>query len=515
MDLITSRLGQAGFTDVDCEPALKDFARSDEVTDLCSTPGQEIFARARNARLIMSDVVPGRELMSNKESYPYCIWHPGVASEDTYRKLAATYPDMRYQVGRACAVAGYAQLYHELNLLPDPCIAEEAREASRDNDGSRHIFEQIMAAPVRYSVFNDYDLTIALDSPKPGAFLNADTAVVATLKERKKYQRYFQSKGYFNITEDLGIGLKGVRIKPAILTDDETDLLVSPLPFDLPTMNKDLLILASAYEGNVDRYARLRRKGRSVKYEVQCLVPGLYRSTAMAFWLDRNPDIMHEVAEFWDEDFIIDLRKGIHARHIMNNATHHLLDADPPVPDEELPYWIWYPTMPSSYTLCKLAEARAAMRPQCARACIAGGYREAYTKIMDMPYPEANMPVDPYEPLVPLPADGYLIREAETTIYRDFFLEDMKRRREEQGLKPQRPLHDRWKGLSPFDCADNSSDVLYGSLPDHGRCMVQEASLEHSMWGPFDAAELGNVRLYLSNRGSTNRVPQGSNIILR
>lgn len=72
---------------------------------------------------------------------------------------------MRYQVGRACAVGGYAQLYCELNLLPDPCIAEEAREASCDSDGSRHIFEQIMAAPVRYSVMNDSGLTVALDNP--------------------------------------------------------------------------------------------------------------------------------------------------------------------------------------------------------------------------------------------------------------------------------------------------------------------------------------------------------------
>lgn len=205
MDLITRRLSQTDFSPVDCESALKGqklpenlghmaarlclisgirhhlaFARSPEVTDLCRTAGQEIFARARNARLIMSEEVPGSELMGNKALYPYCIWHPDVASEDTYRKLAAACPDMRYQVGRACAVAGYDQLYHELDLLPDPCIAEEAREASCDSDGSRHIFEQIMAAPLRYSVMNDYDLTVELDRPKPGAFLNADTAVRAT-----------------------------------------------------------------------------------------------------------------------------------------------------------------------------------------------------------------------------------------------------------------------------------------------------------------------------------------------
>jgi hypothetical protein len=407
---ITRLLGQTAFSAADCESALRGqtlpehlgngdvqlclvsgirqhaaFARSAEVADLCCTPRQEMFVRARNARLIMSDEVPSYELMGDKGSYPYCIWYPDVASEDTYRKLAVAYPDMRYQVGRACAVAGYAQLYRELDLLPDPCIAEEAREAGRANEGSRQIFEHIMAAPVRYSVMNDYDLTVTLDRPKPGAFLNADTAVRATLTGRKRYVDCFRRWTYFNITEGWGIGLETVEIEPAELTEDEVDLLASPLPLDLPTMHKDLLILVSAYEGNFDRYARLRRPGCSVEYELHCLVPGVYRSTAMALWLSRNPDIMHMVAAGWDKNEVSALRRAIHARHVMNNDTHHLLDADPPVPDDELPYWIWYPTLPSDHTLCTLAEARPAMRAQCARACIAAGYRSAYIKIMDMP----------------------------------------------------------------------------------------------------------------------------------
>lgn len=51
-------------------------------------------------------------------------------------------------------------------------------------------------------------------------------------------------------------------------------------------MNKDLLMLATAYEGNFDCYGRLRRPGRSVSYELYCFVLGVYRSsTAMALWL--------------------------------------------------------------------------------------------------------------------------------------------------------------------------------------------------------------------------------------
>lgn len=50
---------------------------------------------------------------------------------------------MRYQVGRACVVAGYSSLYFELDLLPDVSIAEEA--AASQAQGSLDIFNHIMA----------------------------------------------------------------------------------------------------------------------------------------------------------------------------------------------------------------------------------------------------------------------------------------------------------------------------------------------------------------------------------
>lgn len=83
------------------------FARSHEVGEITVLPGQELFTHARNARRIMSNSVPPAEAMSNKACYPYCIWYPDVATENTYRDLAIRYPDLRYQIGRACAVAGY------------------------------------------------------------------------------------------------------------------------------------------------------------------------------------------------------------------------------------------------------------------------------------------------------------------------------------------------------------------------------------------------------------------------
>lgn len=80
----------------------------------------------------MSNEVPDRATNNVK---PYCIWYPDLASEDTYRRLAKRCPDMIYAVGRACAVAGYDKLYHDLDILPEVSIAEEAR----DNGGKSRL----------------------------------------------------------------------------------------------------------------------------------------------------------------------------------------------------------------------------------------------------------------------------------------------------------------------------------------------------------------------------------------
>lgn len=76
----------------------------------------------------MSNIVPDN--LDILDEIPYCTWHPEVATQDTYRELVRRYSHMAYQVGRACAVAGYTQLYSELDLLPNVHIVEEIREHS-------------------------------------------------------------------------------------------------------------------------------------------------------------------------------------------------------------------------------------------------------------------------------------------------------------------------------------------------------------------------------------------------
>ncbi|KAB5511589.1 hypothetical protein GE09DRAFT_1270042 [Coniochaeta sp. 2T2.1] len=119
-------------------------------------PDYSCFRRTLNARAVMSDEVPDMDIVNDASSVPYCIWYPDVASEDTYRELSRRYPQTRYQVGRACAVAGYSDLYKELGLLPDITIAEEAqdnfirsqrKDGCEGNRGNAEIFQHIIQQP--------------------------------------------------------------------------------------------------------------------------------------------------------------------------------------------------------------------------------------------------------------------------------------------------------------------------------------------------------------------------------
>jgi hypothetical protein len=163
-------------------------------TELRGLQNYPEFTRALNARSIMSNIVPD---MASLEHIPYCIWHPDVATEETYRELVRRYPQMRYQVGRACAVAGYLDLYRELQLLPDVSIAEEARDnIGRDNGGSQAIFNEIVAQHVKYAVMDDYTRSVNINGPRPGAVLNGDTAVRSLLEVKRKYARPLTDPAY-------------------------------------------------------------------------------------------------------------------------------------------------------------------------------------------------------------------------------------------------------------------------------------------------------------------------------
>jgi hypothetical protein len=57
----------------------------------------------------------------------------------------------------------------------------------------------------------------------------------------------------------------------------------NPLPLDLPTVKKDLLLLMAAYDGSIDRYVRLCRPSVT-SIEVPCVIRGICHHTMFARW---------------------------------------------------------------------------------------------------------------------------------------------------------------------------------------------------------------------------------------
>lgn len=352
------------------------FATSSEVVQVCSS--SNLYSRARNARLIMSNTIPD---MASQAVMPYCIWYPDVATEDTYREIVRRYPEMRYQVGRACAVAGYKTLFDELDLLPDVSIAEEARD-----NGHTDIFEAIVAQPVRYTVMNDYTRSVDLQNPRPGACLNGDAAVRSSLQPHatdEEVEAATDEEGslhlypdhYFDIQEDANAGpYKRPRPGCAVLKDGDIDLLHKPLPRDLPPLNKDILILMAAWDGNIDRYARLRRP-ITISNEITAVVRGAYHHTPYARWLETCVD------DIFPRSYYNTLvRQAFHARFIMNDDLSRI---DSEVDGETLPELFWWPHCPHKETLRELAWRRPDFQHQVTLACIAGNYRDLFIEISD------------------------------------------------------------------------------------------------------------------------------------
>ena len=333
-----------------------------------------IFTRALNAREIMSDNIPE---MSELEEFPYCIWYPSLAKESTYRELARRYPQMKYQVGRACAVAGYTELYRELNLSPEVHIAEEAR-----GNGGEEIFNDIIAHSEKLSLMDDYTATIISDPPKRGtAFVNGDTAVRSSLELKRRYheQALPQSERdcYFNITEDFCLDVDDFVPQSMIAANTlAVSYLYTPLPIDLPPVQKDILIVLAAYRGDIDRYSRLRRPGIFVDRELSCIIRGIYHSTFFAKWWS---------SQLRSDDTDIDnftIKKAITARAIMKNDLSRIT---PAVSKLHVPYCIWYLKVPRETTLELLVKRRSDMVQQVARVCIVGDYQTLYAKLNPTP----------------------------------------------------------------------------------------------------------------------------------
>jgi hypothetical protein len=365
---------------------------------------------------------------------------------------------MGYHVGRACAVAGYTELYLELDILPEVHIAEEAREC-----GNMDIFNTIMAQPIRYGIMNDYNLEVNPTNPQQ-AFLNGDTAVRWTLDFKSELPKIYSrppSPNWlfgndvtvsrwlrwvtFNITEDRNVAEEATPEygpdepyqEKWLSTRPFAQHLTEPLPADLPFIEKDLLIVMAAYHGNIDRYVRLRRP-KMVTHEIECCARGIYHSTYFAAWWAKQGS----------KDSYIN--NAIDARFIMENVLSR-------APYRRIPYVIWWPKLALESTYRTLARLHPDANPApMVHACIYAGYVELFDELLPK--------ITPYRAL---------LWEAETQ-YKPHFREALLARMEALGLTvetmpytPEEYGHAteciRWKLDNPF-CGGVMSSINHNGV---------------------------------------------------
>ncbi|KAJ3480921.1 hypothetical protein NLG97_g7950 [Lecanicillium saksenae] len=383
-----------------------EYAQSPEIAALCASENALLnpdFTRARNARLIMSNIIPTPEQLGldvdrdqddpEHTRVPYCIWYPEFATEDTYRALVARYPCMRYQVGRACAATGMDSLYAELDLLPDVSIAEEARESL--TPGGKIIHDQIMSATHKYAIMDDNQRSINISNPPYPAYLNGDTSVRHMLSRYSDPQLKLDHTPNCNrdfdplpsITETRYISRDVYEEHSSIqLSDDEVELLYAPLPQDLPTVNKTLLIHMAAYHGDIDRYSRLvRRRLYMSEAEFFCVVRGIHHHPMFArFWatqLDKHTQLAKRV----EKTKHTEIQKAISARRIMSNDRQEFEYGWDP--DKPQPFLIWWPQKPHKFTLMDMFDRAPSMRETALVASIMCDYEE---NVRSMHLPPTN-----------------------------------------------------------------------------------------------------------------------------
>ncbi|KAK3302799.1 uncharacterized protein B0T15DRAFT_543975 [Chaetomium strumarium] len=260
----------------------------------------------------------------------------------------------------------------DLDLLPDVAIAEEARDNTVNGQA---IYELIVQQPTRYAVMDDYNRLVR-DTPIPGASLNGDTCVRSMLDKPQPAGDLVNAdtvaKLYFDITEDRNISVTGILPTERPVSPETVRLLFTPLPRDLPAVDKDILILISAWSGDIDRYARLRRPV-PVPGELQCVVRGIYHNTFFAKWWSTLPHVQHERLLGSEGRNL----EHIHARLVMNNDLSWLTDS---TPESELPRLIRHPHFANRVTYEELVRRRPSMKKTCVIACMHYNDKEAFTR---------------------------------------------------------------------------------------------------------------------------------------
>ena len=185
---------------------------------------------------------------------------------------------------------------------------------------------------------------------------------------------------YFDIVEDNYIAETSSELTPEdfqALAKEYEDMLYTPLPFHLPAITKDPLILMAAYEGNLDRYVRLRRP-KMLNREEEAVIRGIYHNTTFAKYWSLQNFSRNELIRYGGE-----IKRATIARVIMVNDLSHITPTNPE--PNQMPGMIWWPLLPAEETLRELVRRRPDMKLQAAMTCIEANYEQLWDELEPEP----------------------------------------------------------------------------------------------------------------------------------
>ena len=238
----------------------------------------------------------------------------------------------------------------------------------------------------RYAIMNDCERSVEMveEDYECPAYLNGDTEVRWRLKARQELSSHGLQNLLPCIEEDMHLDIERQEVdeEHGTLSNEEAKLLWQPLPQDLPTVKKTLLLQMAAYDGNIERFSRLAGGGRTLsELDLECVSRGiLHHSMFARWWADQVKD---DTVYAKIVPYIAWIQVPIVARRIMVNDYAAFEKGWPAGAPK--PYIIWWPLRPDAQFLLFLLERCPEISMQIAAAAIVCDYDHVYAAVNPEP----------------------------------------------------------------------------------------------------------------------------------
>lgn len=201
-----------------------------------------------NTLNIMSNRIPDmRALTTSRIAYRI------PASQATFQELLQRCSQMAYFVGRVCAIAGDTDMYRERDLHPEGYNAEESYD-----DGGLTVINALISQPIKYRVLNATKGLLIMELRV--SWLSRLTHASGSCLIHSRASSVQPAAKFSTIRTLVSIYvssiLPGISVDAYICVPWNVDqeivllLLYSPLPADLTTIQRDIIVSAAAYCGD-------------------------------------------------------------------------------------------------------------------------------------------------------------------------------------------------------------------------------------------------------------------------